>query len=312
MIYIRHVNLAALDLNLLVALEALLAEAHVGRAGRRVGLSQPAMSHALRHLRAIFSDPLLVRVGARMELTPRAEALRSPLAQALLQLRGIFVAASFDPATSTRRFALMMPDLVVDVVLPPLVARVAAEAPRVRLDLIPWRSPSAMPPDFERSVDLVIACTPEAFQGFHRQLLYTDSDALAVRQGHRLGRRLTQLDVFLGARHVAVIGPGQREDLIDAWLRGKRLERRIALAVPNYLQAVHIAARSDLVAFVPRRLIAGFGASLVAVAPPIDPGIDEQFLFYPTKAQVDPASIWLRGLVIEIGWTLHGQGRRAA
>jgi DNA-binding transcriptional LysR family regulator len=311
MIYIRAMNLTSLDLNLLVALDALLCEAHVGRAARRIGLSQPAMSHALRRLRAIFADTLLVRVGGRMELTPRAEALRAPLARSLNQLRDIFVAESFDPATSTRRFTLMMPDLVVDVVLPPLIAHAAAEAPHVRLDLIPWRSPSVVTPDFERSVDLVIACTPEAFHGFHRQLLYTDTDALAVKQGHRLGRGLSELEVFLGARHVAVIGPGQREDLIDGWLRRKGIERRIALAVPNYLQAVHVAARSDLVAFVPSRLIAGFGSALLVIRPPLDPGIDEQFMFYPTRAQADPASIWLRGMVLEIGRALQGQ-RQAA
>src|SRR5882672_8389748 len=105
-------NLASLDLNLLVALDALLAEASVGRAASRIGLSQPATSHALRRLREMIGDPLLVRVGARMELTPRAQSLRAPLADALEQLRGLFTPEGFDPAVSTRRFALMMPDLV--------------------------------------------------------------------------------------------------------------------------------------------------------------------------------------------------------
>src|SRR5215468_9770818 len=107
-------NLAALDLNLLVALDALVSETHVGRAARKVGLSQPAMSHALARLRALMNDPLLVRSGTRMQLTPRAEMLRGPLAQALEQVRGLFVADRFDPATSERRFAVMMPDLVAD------------------------------------------------------------------------------------------------------------------------------------------------------------------------------------------------------
>ena len=80
MIYIRIMNLSSLDLNLLVALDALVTEVHVGRAAMRIGLSQPATSHALRRLREIVNDPLLVRVGARMELTPRAQALCAPLA----------------------------------------------------------------------------------------------------------------------------------------------------------------------------------------------------------------------------------------
>ena len=84
-------NLNSLDLNLLVALDALLKEASVSRAAMRIGLSQPAASHALQRLRDLIGDPLLVRTGARMELTPRAQALRGPLAQALDQVRGLFI-----------------------------------------------------------------------------------------------------------------------------------------------------------------------------------------------------------------------------
>ena len=105
MIYIRLVNLAELDLNLLVALDALLREANVSRAAMRIGLSQPAASHALQRLREVLGDPLLVRTGARMELTPRAQGLRGPLAQALDQVRGLFIADDFDAASSERSFA---------------------------------------------------------------------------------------------------------------------------------------------------------------------------------------------------------------
>jgi DNA-binding transcriptional LysR family regulator len=90
MIFIRSMNLNSLDLNLLVALDALLKEASVSRAAMRIGLSQPAASHALQRLRDVIGDPLLVRTGARMELTPRAQALRGPLAQTLDQVRGLF------------------------------------------------------------------------------------------------------------------------------------------------------------------------------------------------------------------------------
>ena len=104
-------NLASLDLNLLVALDALLREASVSRAAERIGLSQPATSHALRRLRDLMGDPLLVRAGPRMELTPRAEALREPLAAALAQVQGLFAEEAFDPAVSRRRFKAMIPDV---------------------------------------------------------------------------------------------------------------------------------------------------------------------------------------------------------
>jgi DNA-binding transcriptional LysR family regulator len=305
-------NLAALDLNLLVALDALLLEANVSRAAMRIGLSQPAASHALQRLREVLGDPLLVRVGARMELTPRAIGLRGPLAQALDQVRGLFIPDDFDALRSERQFRLMMPDLAVELLVPPLMEKIAQAAQNVRLDIVPWRGPAIFTAEFARTIDLVISIG-NAFRGFHRQLLYTDRDALAVRRGHPVGTKLGRRDVFLNARHVAVVIRGQNIDLIDDWLRTKGIERRIALVVPGYIEALHIVARTDLVAFVPGRLISALAKplSLVAVTPPLDPGIDEQYMFYPTRAQFDPGSIWLRKLMLETGRGLDRSKRRA-
>jgi DNA-binding transcriptional LysR family regulator len=285
-----------------VNLAALLAEAHVGQAGRRIGLSQPATSHALARLRDLFGDPLLVRVGPRMELTPRAQALRGPVARALDQVRGLFSAEAFDPATSARRFLLMMPDLVVETLMPPLLARVSVEAPQVRLDIVPWRDPATLSDELARSLDIAICCTADVLTGFHRQRLYTDTDVLAVRRGHPIGARLTRMPRFLAARHVAVIGTDRAADYIDAWLRDHGIERRIALTVPSYLQALRVAAQTDLVAFVPSRLVAALRGPLAlqVVRPPLDPGIDIQVMAFPRRAHADPASVWLRTLIAEI------------
>src|SRR5512138_2464818 len=300
MISIHSMNLNSLDLNLLVALDALLREASVSRAALRIGLSQPAASHALQRLRDLIGDPLLVRNGARMELTPRAQALRAPLAQALDQVRSLFIADEFDAARSERQFRLMMPDLAVELLMPPLMAKITQLAPNVRIDVVPWRGPAIFHAEFARTIDLVISIG-NAFRGFHRQLLYTDSDALAVRRGHPMAAKLKRREAFLAARHVAVIIRGQAEDLIDTWLRTKGIERHIALVVPGYIEALHVTARTDLIAFVPRRLIAALSRqlSLATVTPPLDPGLDEQYMFYPTRAQMDPGSIWLRRLMLE-------------
>jgi len=308
MICIHFMNLNSLDLNLLTALDALLREANVSRAALRLGLSQPAASHALQRLRDIFGDPLLVRTGARMELTPRGLALRVPLAQTLDQVHGLFVPDEFDAARSERHFRLMMPDLAVELLMPPLMAKVTRAAPNVRIDVVPWRGPAIFHAEFARTIDLVISIG-NAFKGFHRQLLYTDSDALAVRRGHPVAGKLKQREAFLAARHVGVIIRGNSEDLIDTWLRAKNVERHIALVVSGYLEALHVAARTDLVAFVPRRLIAALSKQLglTTVTPPLDPGIDEQFMFYPTRAQMDPGSIWLRRLMLETGRELGKQ-----
>lgn len=312
-------NLAALDLNLLVALDALVSETHVGRAAMRVGLSQPAMSHALRRLRDLLGDPLLVRVGTGMELTPRALALRDPLKQTLEQVRGLFVAEGFDPGSSNRRFALMIPDYIINFVLPPLVGRIADEAPGVRLDVTPWRgaplqASGAIAPEIARQIDFAFNCRPGALPGFHRQRLFGDVDCLAVRRGHPVGAKLGRLPQFLAARHVAVIGRGQSEDLIDSWLQGQGIQRRIALSVPGYLQALHTVAQSDLVAFVPGRLIASLSRQLdlVSVTPPLQPEADEEYLFWPVRHQKDPGSLWLRRHIIAVGRELDKQKRRAS
>ena len=304
-------NLNSLDLNLLVALDALLREANVSRAAMRIGLSQPATSHALQRLRDLLGDPLLVRAGARMELTPRALALRSPLAQTLDQVRGLFVPDEFDAARSDRHFRLMMPDLAVELLMPPLMEKITQAAPNVTIDVVPWRGPAIFSAEFARTIDLVISIG-DAFKGFHRQRLYTDGDALAVRRGHPAAAKLKKREAFLAARHVAVVIRGQNEDLIDSWLRAKGVDRRIALVVPGYIEALHVTARTDLVAFVPRRLIAALAKqlSLVTVTPPFDPGIDEQHMFYPTRAQMDPGSIWLRTLMLQTGRELDREKRK--
>src|SRR5258708_24953493 len=205
MIYIQLMNLTALDLNLL---DALLLEANVSRAAMRIGLSQPAASHALQRLRDVLGDPLLVRAGARMELTPRAQALRGPLAQALDQVRGLFIPDDFDAARSERHFRLMMPDLAVELLVPPLMQKVSRLAPNVRLDIVPWRGPAIFNAEFARTIDLVISIG-DAFKGFHRQLLYTDRDALAVRRGHPPRAQLKRRGALLDSRPAAGIVPRQ-------------------------------------------------------------------------------------------------------
>jgi DNA-binding transcriptional LysR family regulator len=294
-------NLASIDLNLLSALDALLAEAHVGRAARKVGLSQPALSHALNRLRDLFGDPLLVRVGARMELTPRASALREPVSEALYRVRSLLETDSFEPGTSTRRFAIMMQDHVAHLIVPALVSRVHSEAPRIRLDVLPWQNPASMKSERFATIDLLISCSLRALPGFQLETLFRDTEVTVIRRAYPARSRMKELKTFLNARHVAVVGRGLREDPVDTWLREEKLERQIALRVPSYLQALQAVAQADLAAVVPRRLAESLAAplSLVLLHPPLDPGEYHEYLFYPRRAAQDPASAWLRKLTVE-------------
>jgi DNA-binding transcriptional LysR family regulator len=307
------VNLSSMDLNLLVALDALLSETHVGRAARKIGRSQPATSHALKRLRDLLSDPLLVRVGSRMELTPRAIGLREPLAETLQRVQSLLVADSFEPGSSSRRFSVMMQDHVAHLLVPALVKRVHSSAPGVRLDALPWQSPASARLERLRSIDLFISCTTNEMAGFQRETLFTDTEVTVVRKGHGSGSRMNRLKAFLNARHVAVVGRGLTEDPVDTWLRQEGLARKIVLRVPSYVQALQAVAQSDLVAFIPKRLADSLAQplSLEVLAPPLDPGEYQEGLFYPRRAFQDPASIWLRKLVLEIGKQLDKANRRA-
>lgn len=286
-----------LDLNLLVALEALLDTQSVSRAADRVGLSQPAMSHALARLRSDFGDPLLVRVGHAMQCTPRADALRGALAEALDHVRGLYRAESFDPATATRSFRATMPDVIAAPLLPGLVSLIEEEAPGCRLNLVPWPgwNPDAVT---ARSLDLAICNQEDAFPGFRPVPLFDDRDVLVVRAGHTVLNDEMTAERFLQLPQVAVVPARTPLDPVDEWLVELGLARRVALGVPHYLQALHLAARTDLGAVLPRRLVAqnAKALGLVAIELPIDPGVDQQWLFYPIRAEADPASLWLRAI----------------
>jgi DNA-binding transcriptional LysR family regulator len=303
MFSIHMTNLSAVDLNLLLALDALISEEHVGRAARKIGLSQPATSHALNRLRELFADPLLVRVGVRMELTPRAIGLRDPLAETLQRVHALLVPDSFAPATSTRRFSLMMQDHIAYLIVPALVKRVHSDAPTIRLDVLPWQSPSSMKPERARAIDLLLSCSTNEIVGFQREILFTDTEVTVVRKGHPAASRLKNLKTFLHSDHVAVVGKGLTEDPVDSWLRQEGLARNVVLRVPGYLQALQTVARSDVIAFVPKRLAESLARpfSLTVLPPPIDPAGYQEYLFYPLRAAQDPASRWLRKLALEIG-----------
>jgi DNA-binding transcriptional LysR family regulator len=292
------VNLAGIDLNLLVALDALLIERHVGRAARRVGLSQPAMSHRLGRLRRLVGDPLFLRVGGGLQVTSRAAALRQPLSECLRAAQSVLARDSFDPPSSTRRFAVMMHDHIGHLLVPELVKRLQLQAPGVRLDVLPWRNPFSMRTTRLHAIDLIISCSEKTLPQFEKEVLCEDTEVLVMRAGHPSARKLRRLEAFLQASHVAVVGHGVDEDPVDEWLREAGAIRRVALRAPTYVQALQTVARTDLVAVVPSRLARSLARSLSLECrrPPLDPGHFHEYVFYSARTTHDAGSVWLREL----------------
>jgi len=303
-------NLAALDLNLLVALEALLEETSVGRAADRVALSQPAMSHALKRLRLLLGDPLLVRVGPRMQLTARGEGLRHPVKDVLSRVRDLLVMEKFDVTRSTRTFQLFVSDYAGDLLLPLVRKQLQHEAPGVSIRVQNDGPINVDAFELARSVDLAIACVPNSFKGFYQQRLFTDRDACVVRRGNPITKQISRVAYFLKMKHVAVAGREFREDPVDTWLHEEGHRRNVVLTVPHYLQALHVVAQSDLVAVIPERLIRAYSAILgLDVLPvPMDVGTFDEYLLHPSTKHFDPGCVWLRGVLHRVAKSLKPLG----
>lgn len=298
------VDVSKIDLNLLVVLDALLDEGSVTRAAQRLGVGQPAASHALTRLRVLLGDPLLVRSGRRLAPTPRAEALREPLARLLAEAaRLVRHEVSFEPARSRRTFSLVCPDLLA-AALPRLVATLGGQAPGARLDVLPPQSDDLRALEDGRR-DVALIPTPSAGAGLVQCGLGRLHFAVFARADHpalvRGARRLTRA-AWAQHPHVQVrTGHGGRSIVATA-LAEARFERRVGLVVPSFLAALTVVAESDLFLTAPRELAAPLAAHLqvVSVEPPLAlPPVPVSAVWHE-RVSADPAHRFFRGLVVDV------------
>ena len=303
----REVNLAGLDLNLLPALEALLRRRNVTQAASDVGLSQPATSRALARLRALFDDPLLVRLGARFALTPFAEALAPRASAALDELRGLFRAEAFDPATLERSIRIGAADSVTVLIAPRLIARLQAEAPGVHLRFEPIGTDIIERME-QGKVDLCFAtATTPLPPGALSEPLASDRLALVLRRGHPAADREWKAADYAAYPHatVAFFGDGLSE--IDARLAAAGVERRIALTAPHFMAVIAAVAGSDLVTTISAAFARRFAGALdlVLKPPPFDDALELTIVGTRRRAR-DPAMLWFRRLLRQEAEAVYG------
>ncbi len=302
MVYIvimREVDLRRIDLNLLVALEALLEEKNVTRAAHRLGMSQPAASRALGRLRALFSDALLVDGPGGYGLSARAEELRPLLRRTLAGVGEMLEANRFDPAAATGQIRLLMPDLQAAVLAPHLLARLAREAPSLDLD-IAAPGTNGMEALEQGTADAMVALIDDAPAGINRRRLYDEKLVTLMRADHPARARKLTLARFLALEHIVVSVTGIGPAPVDAALARLGRTRRVKLRVPNFFAAVEIAARSDLVMTLPASLAraAVTMRRLVALPPPLDLGSFTMSLVWHARQQDAPRHIWLRRAIV--------------
>jgi len=291
-------NWGAFDLNLLIVFDAVMQERSVTRAGSRIGLSQPAMSHALNRLRYMLKDELFVRTPEGMVPTPRAEALAQPLRDALSEMQFALEPAAFDPAASDRRFVLAVNNYAAVVLAPPLVAAVSAAAPAVRLDLRPSGTLDIGDRLDRGDLDLTIGSMDSPGERFASAPLLEDPFVMVMRRGHPASRRKLSAQDFAALPHLEISSSREDTGFIDRWLGESGAARRIALRVP-YLSAAPILAQSDLVATLSHRIAREFVRNhpLQICTPPYDSPHVRTVMLWHRRLERHPAHRWLRDLV---------------
>jgi DNA-binding transcriptional LysR family regulator len=304
---VEMMNLAAVDLNLLVAFEALMAERNVTRAGRRVGLGQPAMSAALSRLRLIFKDELLVRVpGAPMRPTPKGASLCRPVSEVLARVRQVLDAETeFDPSAARAVFRIATSDHPGTLVLPRFLEVLAREAPGIDVRMFALDKRHAFDLVDRNEIDLVIGSFRNIPKRIRRQRLYTDGYVCIARRGNpHLGRRgRMTLDAYAAAPHVLVTLAADDRGVVDEVLAKHDLRRRVALTVADFHLVPRIVERTDMLGHLPRRIATELTRAfdLVVLEPPLPLPPWNVDVFWGGVSDAEPGAKWFRERLFDIG-----------
>lgn len=285
-----------LDLNLLADFEALLAEGSVVGAARRLNLSAPAMSRRLSHLRHALGDPLFVLAGRRLVPTERALALRERVRAAVEDVRGILMPEAVDFARLERTLTLRANDGFVGAWAARLAARMAAEAPAVRLRFMP-RAEKGMEALRNGEVDLDLGVLSAPAPEIHSRLLLRSHFVGVVRADHPLARkRRVDAAQFVRWPHISASRRGHASGPIDAALATIGVQREVALVVPGFQAALAMAQHSDYIATMPEPFArwAKERQQLHLFAMPVaTPAVEIAMSWHP-RHQVDLVHRWLR------------------
>lgn len=247
-------NLRSIDLNLLVILDALLDETHVGRAANRVGLSQPAASAALQRCRQLFGDELLERGRGTMRRTARAESLRAPLKSLLSGIEELVDPPELPLADIRQSLRLLMADYPALFVLPPLQRALQCSAPGIDLVILPWNgADAARTALIDGTTDLAISVFPGDDDDIHRDTLLNEHYVVALREGHPAVNDFN-LDRWLEFPHILVSGRGEGQSPLDKELARIGRSRRVGLVVPSFGMVSELLRGSDMIAMLPSRI----------------------------------------------------------
>jgi len=305
-------DLRQVDLNLLVAFDALAEERSVTGAAAKLGITQSAMSHTLKRLRVLFEDPLFVRTRGEFQPTPRAEELVVPLRSSMVDLTHLLSGPSrFDARTSKRIFKFTSPDLLDLLLLPLLYKKLLKQAPQSGLNLVPMPERAA---DLLETGELDLALLPallksdapfgpSAASHLMQRRVHRDSFRAYVRKGHALAtRRSLSLSRFVSLEHLLVSPTGKGPGLVDDYLKEQGLARRVSLRVATHSSALQMLAHSDLILTAPSSLtrLPDFKKRFVSFAVPLPlPEHTLNIVWHPRYTH-EPGHRWFRDTIANV------------
>lgn len=291
------------DLNLLSVLETVMLERNVTRAAQALGMSQPAVSHALRRARALTGDALFVRVTGGVRPTPHMAAIWPKLHRALGDARDALLPAGFDPRLTHATFRLAVTESLSAHVVPAVTLALTKAAPHARLAFSVHTNDRSLDALERGTLDCAIGLFPSLPDNIRVQGLRADRYVAVMRRLHPLAADMT-LAKFVAARHVLVAPSGRDHGIIDAWLSLTGLSRTIAVVVNTSTEALTIVASSDLVACVPGRVAATLTADRVDALAVAELPFDADRVFFKLawhqRRDDDKTQRWFRDLLAKV------------
>jgi DNA-binding transcriptional LysR family regulator len=296
-------DLRQIDLNLLVVFNQLLLDRRVSTSADKLGLTQPAVSNALKRLRALLNDDLFVRTGKGMEPTPYAMHLAEPVGYALSALQNALNNRdSFDPETSDRTFTLAITDIGEIYFMPTLMEELSRIAPNIKISTLRNNAGNLREEMESGSVDIAIGLIPSLKTGFFQRRLFKQSYVCMFRQGHPSATNPISMERFKALGHVGVTSVNTGHGEVDEYMDRKGIKRDIRLHVPHFVAVGHILQSSDLIATVPERFSVKCEGPFGLVTSPLPVKLPEIAinLFWHAKYNREPANMWLRQLIVRL------------
>jgi DNA-binding transcriptional LysR family regulator len=296
-IFINDMHLSKIDLNLFVVFDTIYAEGGITRAGKRLHLSQPAMSHALGRLRNMFGDPLFVRRGPNMVPTPFARQIIEAVRQSLQGLEVTLTRIDrFDPATASKRFTVGMRDVLESAILPALMRNISRTALQIDLSAVRVDRRDLEGELAAGSIDAALDILLPLSEDIRRHRIGSELLTVLVRQEHPAIGDGLGLDTYLGLEHIAVSSRRRGLTVEDFELGRHNLRRRIRLRSQHYFAACATVSETDLALTMPERyariLNAQFKNKLLPF--PLNVPAYDTCLYWHANAEGDPANAWLR------------------